>query len=277
MWALDRALAPVHPRSAYGGVGDQALPPEMATVLDPIGALTMVATITERVRLGTSVLVAPWYPPLLLARALTTLDVISGGRLHVGLGTGWSIDEYQAVGVPMHERGARLEAALDVLHAAWSEGPSEVRGPFATVARSDIRPKPIQRPGPPVLLAAYDARSLDRVARRADGWHPAGLPPELLAPMWDDVRRAAAGYGRDPSQLRLVVRANVELVDRPAGDGRPPFHGTLDEIASDLAATAAAGAHETVLTLGGDPDLDTMLDVVDRLLDLVRDRVTDAA
>ena len=97
LWVMDRVLAPLEPRTPYPASMDGELPAEQYSVLDPFVALTLAATATERIRLGTSVLVAPWYSPLLLARTLTAIDLASHGRLSVGLGLGWSVDEYDAV------------------------------------------------------------------------------------------------------------------------------------------------------------------------------------
>jgi probable F420-dependent oxidoreductase len=265
VWVLDRLLAPDVPRSAYPGTPDGALPDGMATMLDPLGVLTYAAAITDRVRLGTSVLVAPWYRPVALARMLTTIDQLSNGRLVVGLGVGWSVDEYEAAGVPMSARGALLDETLDVLDAMWGDEPARYEGATLRITRCDVRPKPVQRPRPPVLLAAYTPAGLDRVARRADGWNPAGLPIELLAPMWAQLRDAAASYGRDPDALSLVVRANITLTDLPVDGARESYHGSLAQVGDDLVATAAAGADEVILSLYGDPKLDEALDVFARL------------
>src|SRR5438270_447593 len=97
LWALDRLLAPTHPRTTYPASPDGRLPPEQSAVLDPLGILTLAAAVTTTIRIGTNVLVGPWYASALLARSLTTLDRISAGRLTVGLGLGWSADEYAAV------------------------------------------------------------------------------------------------------------------------------------------------------------------------------------
>jgi probable F420-dependent oxidoreductase len=249
LWVLDRLLAPLAPRVPYPASPDGVLPPEQHVSLDPLGVLTLAAAVTERIRVGTSVLVAPWYPPVLLARSLTTLDHISGGRLDVGLGLGWSSDEYDAVGVSQRGLAGHAEEVLDVLDAVWTQPVVEHDGPRFRIAPSTIEPKPIQRPRPPVLLAAYTPAGLERVARRADGWMPAGLPVAAIAPMWATVRDLAAGHGRDPDQLRLVARANAKVTDRPLGDDRPSYWGTLEQITEDVAATAAAGAHEVILDL----------------------------
>jgi probable F420-dependent oxidoreductase len=230
-------------------------------VLDPIGVLTLAASVTTRIRVGTSVLVAPWYPPVLLARSLTTLDHISGGRLDVGLGVGWSKDEYEAAGVTQRHVGARLDETLDVLEAAWGPDPVHHTGAHIRIAPSHIGPKPVQSGGPPVLLAAFTPAGLDRVARRADGWNPSGLPVAAIGPMWRAVLDLSAGHGRDPDRMRLVVRANIDLTERPAGPDRSSYVGTIDQVAADLQATAAAGADEVILGCFGDPgDVNAMLD-----------------
>jgi len=272
VWVLDRLLSPEHPRTGYGGLEGVPLPEEQKRVLDPIGVLTYAAGITQQVGLGVSVLVAPWYPPVLLARALTTLDVLSEGRLTVALGLGWSPEEYDAVGVPMSGLGARLEETLDVFDAVWGDDPVSHKGAASHIVASSVQPKPVQRPGSGTLLAAYTPAGLDRVARRADGWNPAGVDVTQLAPMWQVVCERAVDYGRDPAALSLVVRANIVLHPEPLGDGRPSYWGSLEQIADDLGATESAGAHEVILGVYGDPTLDQALDLYAQLAELLAER-----
>ncbi len=260
LWVSDRLPASA---DASGGTGpnhgrdtgrDDGPPAEIATVLDPLSVLTYAAAVTTRVRLGTAVLVAPWYRPALLARSLTSLHRLSDGRLTVGLGLGWSLDEFAAVGVPQQELGRRLDDALDMLGTVWSTDGTDDAG---------------LRPRPPVLLAGYTEDGLDRVARRADGWNPAGLPVELLAPMWASVRDRAAAHGRDPDQLELVVRADVAISDSAIDGDRASYTGTVEQVAADIADTRRAGAHEVILGLHGDPCLDQALDVFARIAEAV--------
>ena len=247
LWVADRppasrALGVAGDGDGRGPTPTDGPPEDIVALLDPVNVLAYAAAVTARVRLGTSVLVAPWYRPALLARSLASLDVLSDGRLTVGLGLGWTLDDYRAIGVPQHELGRRLDDAVDTLGTAW-------RGP----AR------------PPVLLAAYTPAGLDRVARRADGWNPAGVPVDMLAPMWASVRDLAAGHGRDPDTLELVVRAHVHITDAPIDGERPAYHGTVEQVAADLADTRRAGAHEAILGLRGDPCLDQALGLYARL------------
>ncbi len=228
LWVMDRVLAPNAPRTPYPASADGVLPTEQHIILDPIVALAIAATVTERIGLGTSVLVAPFHSPIVLARSLTAIDMASNGRLTVGLGLGWSADEFDAVGVPQRNLAGCLEEFLDVLDTVWADGISSHRGERFHIAPATILPKPVQRPRPPILLAAYTPAGLDRVARRADGWTPAGLPIEAISPMFGAVRDMAAGYGRDPDAVQLIVRANAHVTDRPLGKDRPAYHGSTD-------------------------------------------------
>jgi alkanesulfonate monooxygenase SsuD/methylene tetrahydromethanopterin reductase-like flavin-dependent oxidoreductase (luciferase family) len=279
LWVLDHLLPPAEPRNPCGHAPGAELPAERATALDPLSVLAYAAAVTSRVQLGTSVLVAPWYRPALLARSLTSLDVLSDRRLTVGLGLGWSLDEYEAAGVPQRELGRRLDEALDVLGAVWGGDPMAPRSrdehpvPMTDPKRGPTDPsperggppswtghRPVRRPRPPVLLAAYTPEGLDRVARRADGWNPAGVPIEMLAPLWAGVLDQASGYGRDPDALELVVRANIVLTDRPVDGDRAAYSGTIEQVAADVDATRRAGAHEIILGLYGDHGLSEALE-----------------
>jgi probable F420-dependent oxidoreductase len=250
LWALDRLLAPCAPRSAYPAMPDGVLPREFESALDPIGILTLAAAVTSRIGVGTSVLVAPWYAPALLARSLSTLDHVSHGRLTVGLGLGWSQDEYEAVGVPFANRGEQGEESLDVLEAVWCDEVVAYDGRRTRIAPSIVFPKPRQRPRPRLLLAAYTPAGLDRVVRRADGWMPA-LPLDVLQMMWTQLRGFADKLGRDPDSIEMVPRANIKLTTTPLGPDRPTYWGTRAQVADDLAATRELGATELVIELMG--------------------------
>jgi probable F420-dependent oxidoreductase len=271
LWVIDRLLVPVDPRSAYPASADGTLPPEQRTAIDPLVALTVAATVTDRIRLGTSVLVAPWYPPVVLARALASVDVASAGRLTVGLGVGWSRDEYEAVGAPMQQRGRRLDEILELLDSLWSGRTQRVTRK-ERIEPASLTVHPAQRPRPPILLAAYTAAGLDRIARSADGWLPTGLPFDAVAAGWTTIRDGAAAAGRDPDALELVVRAAPTVSDAALGPTRAPFTGSRRQIADDVAHTRDLGAHELIIDLQAQatrPD-----ELVDTALELAAGAIT---
>ena len=210
LWTGDRVLTPVDPSDYYpgGGTAEQPYPPELVRFVDPIVTLTAAAGATTTARLGTSTLVAPVYPPVLLARSLTSLDLLSGGRLDVGLGLGWLRDEYTVTGVPWAGRGARLDELIDVLRTLWTADPAGHDGERWQIPESRIGLRPVQRPHPPIMLGGMSERALRRVGQVADGWLPTLAPLERLRGMWSVISAAATEAGRDPASLRRVLRAN---------------------------------------------------------------------
>jgi probable F420-dependent oxidoreductase len=271
LWTGDRILDPLHPRDRYPGSADGRMPAAFSTFLDPLTVLTAAAAVTSRVRLGTSTLNAPWYSPVLLARTLTSIDVISCGRLDVGFGMGWSSDEYAAAGVSWKGRAARLEELLDVLESIWTDDPVTHEGRFFAVPASRIEPKPVQRPRPPIHLGGFAPPALERVGRRADGWVAAGVPLDLLTPMWRTVRESAEKAGRDPSAVRMIVRMNSTVTDEPASAETLPRSGTIAQLAGYARAVAEAGADEVFVDLQ-QPMTETgpMLEVAGRFREALR-------
>jgi probable F420-dependent oxidoreductase len=267
LWVLDRLLFPVTPRAPYP-VGDGSLPGKYKRVLDPLETLTFAAAHTRRIGLGTSILNLPWYNPVLLARQLSTLDVLSGGRLRVGFGIGWSPDEYEAAGSPWHERGRRADEFIRALKRIWTTDPVEFQGVYCRIPNSVIGPKPVQTPHPPIYLAAYTPAALKRVATEADGWFPVGIPLGGLAQMFEGIKRMAREAGRDPAALALIVRANVEMTPAPIAQNRADFAGTPEQIAADIRATRRLGATELLFDVQFSPGVERLDDMLARMQDL---------
>jgi probable F420-dependent oxidoreductase len=215
LWASDRALTPLRPEPIYTGcTPEQPWPLEQTRFADPIVTLTLAASATSRVRLSTSTFNAPWHHPLFLGRAFTSLDMLSQGRLDLGFGIGWMRTEYETLGIPFAERGARLEETIAVLRAMWANDPVEYEGRFWQIPPSRLGLRPVQPSGPPILLAGFGPLALDRVGRLADGWLPAtsdvgGVPFEVLDRLWGTIRQAAESAGRDPAALRRELRINT--------------------------------------------------------------------
>ncbi|MFI0814210.1 TIGR03619 family F420-dependent LLM class oxidoreductase [Streptomyces sp. NPDC021098] len=260
LWVGDRLLAPVDPEVGYAGT--DVIPPEFRSALDPFALLATAAAATERVQLGTNVINAPWYAPALLARSFTGIDLLSAGRLLVGLGTGWSPEEYETTGIPMAERGRRLDECLDVLNAWWTRNPVEHHGDHWTVPASHIDLKPASRPHPPVYLGAFAPAALTRVARRADGWLPIAVlgrkyagsdPIPGLARNLAGLRETVEREGRDPARFDAILRVN------------PDADASLDDIVATIArAEAEAGVGHCFV------ELCYLAKDVDQALDLVR-------
>lgn len=210
LWVGDRILTPLEPSDLYpgGGTPEHPYPKEFETFADPFTTLATAAAVTSTARLGMSALTGPVYSPVLLARALTSLDLASAGRLDVGLGLGWLREEYFATGVPWEGRGKRLDAVLDALDAIWTGDPVAHEGPQWRIAPSAVGLRPAQDPRPPVLLGGFSPPALARVGRRADGWLAGWMPQQYLKDLWAVAVEAAEKAGRDPGTLRRVLRIN---------------------------------------------------------------------
>jgi probable F420-dependent oxidoreductase len=264
---FDRLLRPEKPQVPYP-LGDGSLPELYNKVLDPLETLTFAAARTEKILLGTSVLNLPWYNPILLSRRLTTLDILSQGRLLLGFGIGWMPDEYDAAGVPWKERGRRADEALNALKAIWTTNPVEIQGTGFKVSRSYFELKPVQKPHPPIYLAAYTPPAMRRAAREANGWFPVGIPLAAVGPMFETIKGMVQEAGRDPEAFELIVRGNVDFTEAPASQDRAAFTGTLEQVGEDIQATRALGPTELVLDVQFSPDIRTVEDILNRMQDL---------
>lgn len=256
LWTFQRLLSPAdahRDRDAEAARNPGTRPPDdpaYRAVHDPLLPLAFVGGHTERIGLGTATVCAPLLAPAVLAKAMTTLDHLTSGRLTVGLGLGWLPQEYAAAGVPFARRGARLEEYLRCLHALWTQDPVEHTGEFYSISLSHNGLRPVQKPHPPVLLGGAAPAALRRAGRIAEGWIASSRHDVTrLAESVEVVRAGAREAGRDPDDARIVVRAAVDLTDDDPGPGRRPFHGTAEQLRHDLARARGQGATEVLVDL----------------------------
>jgi probable F420-dependent oxidoreductase len=210
LWALDRLLWPLEPASAYPGNLRGRLPAVMQNTYDPLTVLTFVSACTRKVRLGTSVLVAGYRSPALLAKMAASMDQLSGGRLILGLGAGWSADEFAAVGQTFSGRRDRFHEYIGALDALWTEEEPEFHGAFYRISKSIFRPKPVQKPRPPIWIGGNSAAAVRSAAQFGDGWHPTNrLDAAVYRRSADSLRELAMKAGRDPKRISLSLRWNA--------------------------------------------------------------------
>lgn len=270
VWVTDRLLFPVDPKTPYNASPDGKLPDVYKTVFEPLEALTWAAAATTKLRIGTSVLDIPFYNPILLAKRAATIDQLSGGRLTLGMGLGWSQDEYAATNADESKRGRRATEFLRCLFEIWENDPAEFHGKYFDLARSYMGPKPVQKPHIPVYLAAFSPAAMKRVAKYADGWHPVAVPVAGMEQMWGAIKQMAKDEGRDPDSLKLCVRGNLHISDTDLGTDRWIFAGSPAQIKADIAAVRNLGADELTLDPTFSPGVTTADDYV-KTIDLIKE------
>ena len=176
---------------------------------EPLVLLSYVAATTKRVSLGTTVLVLPYHNPIRLAKTAATLDVLSGGRLVIGVGVGMIEQESNAMGSPFAERGAITDEAIAIMKELWSQEDPSYQGRFHSFSGMKFSPKPLQKPTIPLLIGGVSRAAIRRAARVGDGWHPNALPPEELSQGIRYLQEQAQAAGKDPSRVPVSVSASL--------------------------------------------------------------------
>ena len=249
--------------------------------MEQLTLLAFLAGQTSRIRLVTSVIIVPHRNPLVAAKALATLDVLSGGRLVVGVGVGWMREEFEALNLPpFEERGAVTDEYIRAFKELWTSDDPHFEGKYVSFDDISFLPKPVQRPHPPIWVGGESRPALRRTAELADGWYPLGSnptfpmgTPEQLAAGLERLASYARRFGRDPSEIETIYRTHqFELSDTAApatGSGqagdRLPFVGNAEQMASDIRAYQDMGVGSLVLDfLRQTEDLDVMLGRMER-------------
>jgi probable F420-dependent oxidoreductase len=217
VWASDHVVIPTQIRSRYpyNATGDFPLP-ATANFLEPLTALAVVAGATERVQLGTTVLVLPHRHPVLAAKALATLDHLAPGRVILGAGVGWMREEIELLGAPFDRRGAWTDEAIRIMRACWQQERVSFRGEFFTFPEVGFAPRPA-RGSIPIWIGGHTPRAMRRVAELGDGWHAAFATPAVMREGLDRLRAACDTAGRDPATITLSVRMGLPA-KRPAAE-----------------------------------------------------------
>lgn len=236
LWAVEHVVVPKDYKSQYPYSADGRMPgKEEVSIGDPLIWLTYAAAVTERINLATGILILPQRNPLLLAKECATIDTLSGGRLVLGIGVGWLREEFEALGVPFEERGARTDEYVEALRVAWSDPEPTFGGRFASFENAKSYPKPT-RGSIPIVVGGHTDAAARRAGRIGDGFFPWGLGVEHLTRLVALMREAAVEAGRDPDAIEITAGAmDVDTIKAYADAGVsrvvvPAFARTEDEL-----------------------------------------------
>src|SRR5262245_4206296 len=213
---------------------------------EPLALLGFVAARTSRVRLGTSVLVLPYHNAVRLAKTAATLDVLSRGRLVLGVGVGLIEQEMRAMGSPFAERGALTDEAIAVMRTLWTEDEPGFDGRYHRFAGMPFPPKPVPKPSIPIVVGGVSRPAIRRAARLGDGWHPLGMSPAALAEGIAALHAEATAAGRDPASIPVSLAMTLGPTSpRRAALGKDPA-----EIVHNAQSYAALGVETLVISAG---------------------------
>ncbi|MEM7080865.1 MAG: LLM class F420-dependent oxidoreductase [Pseudomonadota bacterium] len=244
-WVSDHVCWPAEIESKYPYTDDGSFAPSSDMGwLDPIGTQLFIAGVTDTLRLGFTVLILPYRAPVPTAKQLATLDVLSNGRLILGVGVGWMAEEAAILGMPWDQRGKRADEQLEMFNRLFNEQTPSFDGTFYQLPEVGFEPKPVQRPLP-IWIGGSSPAAFRRAARYGSGFHAAFQPLGVVVDEFEQVRREAAALGHDPEGYTLSLRIYLD----PAGAMEPEksVYGSPNQMQDQLATLLEAGIEHLVL------------------------------
>jgi probable F420-dependent oxidoreductase len=204
LWTVEHVVVPKGYGSQYPYSQDGRMPgPEESPIPDPLVWLSYAAAVTKTIRLATGILILPQRHPVYVAKAVATLDQLSNGRVTLGIGIGWLEEEFEVLGIPFAERAERTEEAAQALRSLWADGPSKFEGKHYRWPEVESNPKPVQRPGVPIVVGGHVAGAARRAARIGDGFFP--VSAEHLQERIQDMRTECERIGRNPDEIEITT------------------------------------------------------------------------
>lgn len=223
--------------------------------LETLTTMSFLAGATQRIRFVTSVMIAPYRSPVVTAKMLASLDVLSQGRVVLGLGVGWMKEEFNNLGSPpFHDRGRVTDEYIRAFRELWTSESPSFQGKYCRFSDIVFAPKPVQKPAIPIWIGGHSKQALRRAGELGDGWHPIGGVPTIPLEPQDLTRdlEVLAGYarkaGRDPKQIHVALKGSLFDREKQIAPGkRRRFMGTAEEIAGDFHDYEKAGVNTLIL------------------------------
>ncbi|MCC7364938.1 MAG: LLM class F420-dependent oxidoreductase [Dehalococcoidia bacterium] len=270
-WTSDHIAWPTEVHSKYPYTKDGSFPaPFNVPWLDPIGTLLFVAGCTERIRLGTTVMIMGYRPPVQTAKLWSTLDVVSGGRAILGVGVGWMREEFEILGMPYDNRGARADEQLEIFEKLFTEPLPSYNGKYYSFPEIGFQPKPVNG-HIPVWVGGTTEAAFRRTVRFGDGLHGAFTPVKELGEHWQRVQQLCAEEGRDGSKLELSIRLYLDW-DGTAEEAKS-LSSNVDQMVNRAGEYAEVGVSHIILDIMGRGGVDARLESLRRFVSDVRPKL----
>jgi probable F420-dependent oxidoreductase len=237
LWVSDHVIIP----ASHKVFGD--------TFLDPLVTLAHIAGSTNKIELGTSVIILPYRNPLVLAKMVSTLDTLSRGRVILGIGAGWLEEEFKALGVPFGERGKITDEYIEIMRELWTSDDPEYSGEYARFSDIKFLPKPERKPHPPVWVGGESRKAMERAARYGDGWHPFGLTPGAFREKAEYLKTLLPPEKKEGFVMSL--RRNIEINDKREFGAEETLRGGMEKIAGGIKEYGEAGVDHLILYILG--------------------------
>tara|TARA_B100000586_G_scaffold245720_1_gene201413 strand:- start:73 stop:1014 length:942 start_codon:yes stop_codon:yes gene_type:complete len=213
IWASDHVVLPIDQTSQYPYTADGRFTSgPYDPQLDPLILLSFVGSATTKVKIGTSVIIVPYRNPIVQAKMLATLDVLSAGRLVCGIGVGWLEEEFDALGASYFDRGSVTDEYLQIFKALWSSDRPEFHGDYYQFSGIGFEPKPIQKPLP-IWVGGHTRRAVRRTVKYGNAWHPTRQSPEYVISMIPYIQRVCEELGRSPKEITVSLKRTLYLTD----------------------------------------------------------------
>lgn len=247
IWVSDHIIIPEAEADPFArGFGD---PTGIGGLIyEPLIVLAFAAACTSRIRLGTTVIVVPYRNPLVTAKMLSTLDVLSGGRVTAGMAVGWMEKEFNALGVPFQDRGALTDEYIAAIKVLWTQHKPEFHGTHVRFENISFEPKPVQKPNIPIWIGGNSKSAIRRAVALGDGWNPTRARVEDIEAGVTYSKDLCGEHGRDPRSLTIAARLPLKFFnDSEVATTRRPLLGGTQEIIDEIGEYRDAGVDYIIL------------------------------
>jgi probable F420-dependent oxidoreductase len=273
LWCGDHLILPTAGTNQYPYTSDGSFPrPADVDYLETLTVLSYVASVTTRVRLGSTVIILPYRHPIVQAKMFASLDVLSGGRVICGVGVGWLQKEFDVLGAPYADRGAMSDEMLQVFRLLWTADRPEFHGKFYAFDGIAFFPKPLQNPLP-IWVGGHSKRAIRRAIAYGQAWHPTRQTPEYVAAHLPYLRQEAERAGRDPRSILVSLKRSLHITDATRSDNVAfrsgnAVIGTTQDVIDDARRCQDIGIQQLTYDFRTD-DIDAQIAMMERLAERV--------